>query len=1057
MTRQLSHFSRRTSHFTLRTSLFGLRTSQFRLRISYFKCVCLFACMLSATSAGFAASEHYGQVTFGGLPVPGATVIASQGDKQFVTSADQQGVYKLADLADGVWTIRVEMIGFSTVSQDVSVAPDSPASMWELKLRPFEEIAREIPATVRLKADATNTNRPNSPDANKNQPDPTVRLTPATTANLKADATEKAGAPSSNTEPAAPESPFGAGDGFLVNGSVNNGAASPFAQLAAFGNNRRGGRSLYTGGVAAILGNSAWDSRPFSFTGQDTPKPAYNDVQIAGQFGGPLKIPGLLKNGPNLFVGYQRTSDHNAITQPALMPTSLERAGDFSETRDALGRPAQIVDPSTGLPFPGSMIPRDRISPQASALLGFYPLPNVDAASRYNFQTPLVTVTRQDSVQSRLTQPPFGRNQVFGNVIYQRTRTEATNVFGFTDATEITGVDGAVNWSRRFSQFFSVRLRYQFTRLDTQVTPFFANRTNVSGAAGINGNDQDPVNWGPPNLVFSNGVESLASAQYASKSNLTHGWSAESVVSRGRHTVTLGGGVRRQQFDVLSQQNARGTFTFTGATTGSDLADFLLGVPRTSAIAFGNADKYLRQSAYEAYLNDDFRFGPGLTVNVGVRWEYETPIAELFGRLVNLDVAPGFAAVAPVVAGSPTGTLTGTRYPASLVRPDRRGVQPRLGVAWRPVPGSSLVVRAGYGVYRNANVYQSIGMLMAQQPPLSKSFSIQNSAANPLTLANGFVAPSGVTPNTFAVDPDFRVGYAENWQASVQRDLPASLTVVATYLGTRGSRLMQEFLPNTYPSGAVNPCPSCPAGFVYLTSNGRSSRHAGQLEVRRRLRNGLTATTRYTLAKASDDAGAFTGVSLTGSAIAQDWLNLDAEWAASNFDQRHLVTAQVQYSTGVGVRGGTLVDGLKGSLLKGWTVTSQLTAGSGLPLTPVYLTSVAGITGTTRPDVTGAPADVAPEGFYANPAAFAAPAPGHWGNAGRNSITGPAQFGLNAGITRTFPWGNRLNLDWRIDASNILNRVTYAGVNALVGSPQFGLPNATNSMRKVQTSLRLRF
>ena len=124
---------------------------------------------------------------------------------------------------------------------------------------------------------------------------------------------------------------------------------------------------------------------------------------------------------------------------------------------------------------------------------------------------------------------------------------------------------------------------------------------------------------------------------------------------------------------------------------------------------------------------------------------------------------------------------------------------------------------------------------------------------------------------------------------------------------------------------------------MYLTSNGRSTRHAGQVQLRRRLRNGLTATAQYTLSKASDDAGAFTGVSLNGAAIAQDWLNLDAEYGPSNFDQRHLLTAQFQYSTGVGVSGGTLVDGLKGSLLKGWTMTSQLTAGSGLPLTPVYL------------------------------------------------------------------------------------------------------------------------
>src|SRR6185436_605748 len=119
--------------------------------------------------------------------------------------------------------------------------------------------------------------------------------------------------------------------------------------------------------------------------------------------------------------------------------------------------------------------------------------------------------------------------------------------------------------------------------------------------------------------------------------------------------------------------------------------------------------------------------------------------------------------------------------------------------------------------------------------------------------------------------PDFRVGYAENWQASVQKDLPASLTVLTTYLGTRGSRLMQEFLPNTYPVGAVNPCPGCPAGFAYLTSNGRSIRHAGQVQLRRRLRSGLTATGQYTLAKASDDAGAFSGVGLNGVAVAQDW------------------------------------------------------------------------------------------------------------------------------------------------------------------------------------------
>ena len=134
-----------------------------------------------------------------------------------------------------------------------------------------------------------------------------------------------------------------------------------------------------------------------------------------------------------------------------------------------------------------------------------------------------------------------------------------------------------------------------------------------------------------------------------------------------------------------------------------------------------------------------------------------------------------------------------------------------MGIAWRPISGSSLVVRAGYGIYDDTSVYQTIAKQMAQQSPLSKSLSVENSAACPLTLANGFNPCSSTTQNTFAVDPNFRVGYAQNWQLAVQRDLPGSLQMTATYLGIKGTRGLQEFLPNTYPIGAANPCPSCPS------------------------------------------------------------------------------------------------------------------------------------------------------------------------------------------------------------------------------------------------------
>ncbi len=1009
------------------------------------------ALLLCAGARPAVAGEHAGQVTFGGLAVPGATVTAAQGDRTLVTSTDADGIYRFAELADGTWTVTVDMRGFATMTRAVAVAAGAQLETWPLTLLPFEEMARGLPVLA--------------PETSAAAGDPPASSsTTPQTAFQRADVNAASRGPAPEAPATSPEEPpidptgMGAAAGLLINGSVNNGAASPFAQFAAFGNNRRGQRWLYTGGMGVLLGNSSWDARPYSFTGASAPKPDYNDVQVLGTFGGPLRIPGLFDNGGQFTVGYQRSIDNTAITAPARLPTALERAGDFSRTTDALGRPVQIVDPATGLPFPGNVIPRDRLSPQATALAGYYPSPNIEGEG-YNFQTPIVTTTRQDNIQSRLQRQLTTRDGFAASFNYGRTTTENTSLLGFDSAREGSGINVEGTFTHRFSQFLTLRGRYQFTRQTNETTPHFANRVNVSGEAGITGNDHSPLNWGPPRLAFASGMEPLSDAPYAFSRTETHGWSAETFLSRGRHAFTFGGGVRRHAIDIESQQDARGLFTFTGAASGFDFADFLLGLPQASAIAFGNADKFFGGNSYDAYITDDWRVSASLTVNVGARWEYEAPLTERFGRLVNLDVASGFSGIAPVVANHGAGTLTGTEYPDSLVYPDRRGLQPRLGVAWRPIPGSSLVVRAGYGIYRNTNVYQSIATFLAQQPPLSTSFSIQTSDDNPLSLAEGFAAPSGATPNTFAVDPEFRVGYAHNWQASLQRDLPASLTVLTTYLGTKGSHLMQEFLPNTYPAGALDPCPACPSGFVYLTSNGSSSRHAGQFQLRRRLRNGLTATVQYTLARADDDAAAFLGASLNGSAIAQDWLDLDAERAPSNFDQRHQVTAQFQYTTGMSVTGGALMGGLAGSLFRGWTVTSQLTAGSGLPLTPLYLSPVrgTGVTGTIRAGLTGAPVEAVPAGLYANPAAYGPPAAARWGSAGRNSVTGPSQFNLNAGIRRTFPWGDRLNLEWGLDAINVLNRVTYAGVNMLVGSPQFGLPTSTNSMRKIQSVLRLRF
>jgi len=1013
------------------------------MRVARFGLLAVVLCMSARIL--FAGGEHSGQVTFSGLPVPGATVTATSGDKKLVTATDEQGVFNLPDATEGVWSLHVEMLGFEPLTRDVTVTSTPQPSEWTLMLRPFDDITRGIPRPAPAPPSAA-TNGAAAASGRGAAPQQQAQGRGFQRAGVTATPQPARGnRPASPVEDAAPapEQPAGAADGFLINGSVNNGAASPFAQAAAFGNNRRGRGSLFNYQFALVEGNSALDARPFALAGQPTTSPAYNDFHVGGTFGGPLRFSKIMRNGPNVFIGFQHAGDTNATTGFGVMPTALEREGDFSQSHDSLGRPLQIINPSTGQPFTGGIIPSSRISSQATTLLGLYPLPNF-VGTGYNYQTALTAFTRQDLFTSRAVQSINGRNQLIGLFAYQHNTTDQTTLFGFQDTSSVSGVDTSLTWTHRVNQFITMRPRAQYTELTNQTTPYFANRTNVSGLAGITGNNQDPANWGPPGLGLAS-VTPLSDAVPNFTRTRTYGGGMEVYWSHSRHNFTIGGDVRRLAIDIQSQQNPRGSFTFTGALTGSDFADFLLGVPAGSSIAFGNADKNLRGYSSDAYITDDWRFSPTLTMQIGARWEYDTPMTEGQNRLVNLEVTPGFTAATPVVG--------------SLLKSDPRGIQPRLGIAWRPVPGSSLVIRAGYGIYRNQNVYQPIITQLAQQPPFSKAYTIPNSAAFPLTLANGFPAlPAALTTNTFAVDPNLRIGAAQNWQALIQRDLPGSLTIVATYLGTKGTDLLQESLPNTYAPGGVNPCPSCPSGFVYLQSNGTSSRHAGQFQLRRRLRNGLMASIQYTLAKATDDATAFAGVSLAGSAIAQDWRNLDAEMAPSNFDQRHQINATFQYTTGMGVGGGALIDGLKGKLYKGWTVTGNLIVGSGMPFTPIIqsLVSGSGVVGQLRPNLTGASTD-APSGFYLNPAAYIAPPAGAFGDAGRNSVVGPMQFTFNAGVTRTFQMTERLSADWRIDATNILNRLTYTGVNTTLGVSQFGLPINANTPRKIQTTFRMRF
>ena len=222
------------------------------------------------------------------------------------------------------------------------------------------------------------------------------------------------------------------------------------------------------------------------------------------------------------------------------------------------------------------------------------------------------------------------------------------------------------------------------------------------------------------------------------------------IWTHGKHTLRWGGDFRRIQINTETDGNARGSFVFTGlntaqmvngapvAGTGYDFADFLLGLPQQTSVQYGYDNYHFRGNSWDMYLQDEWRARSNLSLNIGLRYEYVSPFSETNGRIVNLDIAPGFTAVAPVQPGQ-TGPYTGTVYPTSLTKPDRNNFAPRLGIAWKATKNA--VVRAGYGINYNTTAYQNIVQNMAFQPPFSITQTNVQSVNGQLTLQNGFPPP----------------------------------------------------------------------------------------------------------------------------------------------------------------------------------------------------------------------------------------------------------------------------------------------------------------------------
>jgi hypothetical protein len=1012
----------------------------------------------SAVTA-LSASEHHGVVTYHGLPVPGAVVTAIQGDRKLTTSTDDDGTYSFRELPDGTWTIEVEMTGFATMSRDIGVAPGAPPPSWDLKLAPppAPPPAAAPPATVAGRAGAPPTGSAGrgGPAMTPEQAQAAARARALAQLQAQDKAQSRAAAVAATT--AAPST--GGGDALVLSGSVGGGSG------ASFGNNLNGG-SQYNGNAAFSLDNSVWDANSFSLSGIQTPKPAFAKGKITTSFGGPLKIPHLLSGkGGTFILNYSMGRTRNATTNAYTMPTVLERAGDFSQS--VVQAPVVVYDPTTGQPFPGDKIPASRMNAAALTLSTYYPLPNA-LGSRLNYQTSIVSVSNQDNLNGRINQTLGKKDRVYGGVGWQRSSGVNPNVFDFVDDTSNYGVNANVGWAHTFSKRLVETLSFNFSRSRTQLTPYFASlNENIAQHLGIQGTSSLPLNWGPPNISFTN-FSGLSDGNASLSRNQTSNLSYSINWVRAKHQWTFGSDYRRQQINPLSDPNGRGSFVFTGAATtsptgagGYDFADFLLDLPSTAAIRYGNADKYFRTWKLDGYASDNWTINKAFTAQLGIRWDYTAPYTELYNRMANLDVGPGFSKVAVVQAGQ-SGPYAGA-LPTSLIRPERDAFSPNLGLAWRPFaknPKMPTTVRFGFSEIHPLDAYSPIANNLSGQPPFAKSLSIQSTAADPLTMQTAFLNTPALS-NTYSVDPNYKLLTVSQAMIIVIQPLPKGYYTVLGIVYAKASHLDQSYLPNSLPPGLTAPLNGPPVGFIYEQSNARLHGVVQVYQIGRNMASGFSASANLQVSRIIDN-GAVAGMS-GGAGLAQNWQDLDAEKATSALIPIAQLSGNWQYSTGQGKAGGTLLSGRRGALLKDWTFTNGLTWRAGTPLTALVGGNLAtvsgtGITGTVRANATGLPiAARAGSGEPFNFAAFSLPAPGQWGNAGRNTIIGPAIWGLNASLGRVFRLGERRSADLRFDATNVINHVVINGWSTVVNAYNFGLPTGAQPMRSLVANLRFRF
>ena len=874
----------------------------------------------------------------------------------------------------------------------------------------------------------------------------------------------------------------------------------------------KSGTSTYHGTAYEFLRNDKLDAKNYAFTSARPPKDPFKWNQYGFTLGGPVFIPKILKSRERLFFmsNYESFRQRRNVQAVFDLPSAAMRTGDFSEL---LSKGIVIYNPATRVvnadgtvtadPFTGNKIPDAQINSISKKLLEFYPAPNLPNANNVrNHQIAQSRPVNKDQFILRMDFNESSNSQWFGRYSWgdENALNQGLALNGFQVLTNVEQYMGSN--VRVLSPSMVNEFRFGYSRFFNSAGRELAFKRDVVTELGIPGlKGGTPVTWGIPAIGITNysGFGDDSEGPYANDNSSMQFIDNFSLI-HGKHSFRFGGEIRRDAYNQVGNQFARGSFGFdpfataiTGANAsqlvgGNAFADFLLGYSKRSEAAVQIAQAQFRNTGYAAYFDDTWKIRSNITVSMGLRYEVTPPWEDQTGTLftvaIPLDVRGGPVAdksLHPYFlrqgSGDPyegvnlrwpdinvqrNGTL-GNR----LVQTDYKNFAPRLGVTWSPTP--KWVIRTGAGIFYSQDTGNP-RFDMARN--LAGRTRFESLGSTLYTFQNAFAGLSGAqaivkTPYSFANEYNRKTPATYMYLLNVQYELPGNQLLEIGYVGNQMRHIEQlravnEASPS--PTGTIaerSPFPEF--GRIQLVDNGGwGNYNGGSLKLTKRFSAGLTYLVGYTYSKTLD----------TGSAIRthdgdtlfpQNSGCLQCEYGLSSFDVRHRFVTSSLYDLPFGKgRPVGIENRVLNAVAGGWQIGGILTYQTGFPITVQFGQDQSRTgAGFDRPNATG----IDPNNInrttakYFNTAAFVLQPLGTYGNVGRNTLQGPGIFNLDASLLKNFNFTERHYLQFRFEAFNAPNHPNWGNPSVNITNPAaFGSISGTRTnMRQLQMALKYVF